>query len=625
MEAYNRDQVVAIGYHMNWPGANDPYYLQNPTDNTARRSYYGVTGIPYYVINGSYDSSVPSQSAFSSAISSRLNQESSYEILIDPHMVDDGVQATIQIVCDEAISGNLKLYSSLVEEYVHWSTPGPNGVDEYYYPMLQFRPNAQGVTLTADAGDTLTYTYTFDYSTQWDISNLAVVCWLQQSTSPHEVMQANLGPVPTDTPSLSYVSHTVVDDDAADPNGRPDPGETVDMRVLLTNRIDFQPTQNLTGTLTCEDPAVTIDDATGTWPEIVPMAQVANVSDPFSITVPEDYVAQYVTFTVHLVDDSGYETDVSFLQLVGRPDVLLVNDFGNGRDASERWFQIFNDAGFAAEFKAGNEAASSGLNDYPVVIWTTSTGDGDVLDANEVSAISDYLDNGGNLLLTGENIGEDEGAADWFHTYFAAEHAADSAPSQSRVRVVSVPDGPFPGSDLILVGGDSQAEAPSTITPLVDATTFFNYIAVEDIAGVGHRTDTYSTVYLAFDVSMANGMSGTTTSDQMINTLIDWMRGITDVPGDNGQAALPVSISLATWPNPFNAEMTVRYELPARQQVTLSVYNLIGQQVATLAQGPAAAGQHLVTWNASDLASGVYLVRLDAGATTKLQKVLLVK
>jgi len=624
MESYDRADVLAIGYHMNWPGTSDPYYVRNPNDNMARRSYYGVTGIPYYVINGSYNSSVPSQSAFGSALDARMNQDSPYNILVDPHMTEDGVETTIQVICDDAIPGNLKLYSSLVQEYVHWSQPGPNGVDEYYYPLLQFKPSSSGVTLDAEAGDTLTYTYTFDYEEQWDVSNLAVVCWLQETATPHEIMQASLGEVPTDRPSLSYVSHNIVDDDQADPNGRPDPGETVDLTVLLANRMDFLPTVNLTGTLTCDDPSLTISDAEGSWPEIVPVGQVANLDDPFSITVPEDYEARYVNFNVHLTDGSGYETDVSFLQLVGRPDVLLVNDYGDGRNSYDRWFQVFANAGFAAEFKQGNEAANDGINSYPVVIWTTSTGEGDVLSENEISTITDYLDNGGNLLLTGENIGEDEGAADWFHTYFAAEHGEDSAPSQSRVRVVGLPDGPFPDSDLILVGSNTQADAPSTVIPLTDAVPFFNYIAVEDIAGVGHRTDSYSTVYLAFDLSMANGMSGTTSASDMMNSLIDWMRGVSDVP-NGGERALPVSISLATWPNPFNAEMTVRYNLPSQQEVNLSVFNLIGQRVATLAQGPAAAGQHLATWNASDMASGVYLVRLQSGPTTKMQKVLLVK
>lgn len=67
------------------------------------------------------------------------------------------------------------------------------------------------------------------------------------------------------------------------------------------------------------------------------------------------------------------------------------------------------------------------------------------------------------------------------------------------------------------------------------------------------------------------------------------------------------------YPNPFNPETVIAFSLPQSQFVTLKVYNLRGQEVATLAAGLMAAGEHKLRWQAKGLASGVYIYRLQSG------------
>lgn len=79
------------------------------------------------------------------------------------------------------------------------------------------------------------------------------------------------------------------------------------------------------------------------------------------------------------------------------------------------------------------------------------------------------------------------------------------------------------------------------------------------------------------------------------------------------------------YPNPFNPSTTISFTLPVRDQVTLKVYNMVGQEVATLINGEKQAGTYFVDFDASRLASGVYFYTLNAGSFTSTKKMTLVK
>lgn len=79
------------------------------------------------------------------------------------------------------------------------------------------------------------------------------------------------------------------------------------------------------------------------------------------------------------------------------------------------------------------------------------------------------------------------------------------------------------------------------------------------------------------------------------------------------------------FPNPFNPSTTIRYGLPSHSHVTLFVFNTLGQQVAVLQNEEQEAGYHEVTFNGSNLASGVYLYRLQAGEFAQTKRLLLLR
>ncbi|MCE1189458.1 MAG: carboxypeptidase regulatory-like domain-containing protein [Ignavibacteria bacterium] len=79
------------------------------------------------------------------------------------------------------------------------------------------------------------------------------------------------------------------------------------------------------------------------------------------------------------------------------------------------------------------------------------------------------------------------------------------------------------------------------------------------------------------------------------------------------------------YPNPFNPTTVISYQIPSDAKVVLKVYNILGKEVATLVNGNQAAGKYNVTFNGSNLASGVYLYKLEAGNFSATKKLVLMK
>jgi hypothetical protein len=105
---------------------------------------------------------------------------------------------------------------------------------------------------------------------------------------------------------------------------------------------------------------------------------------------------------------------------------------------------------------------------------------------------------------------------------------------------------------------------------------------------------------------------------------IEWISPLTTDVTTSGEQPSEFAL-LQNYPNPFNPTTTIRYTLPVRSQVTLRIYNALGQEIATLVDQVQDAGAKAVRFDASGLASGLYLYRLQAGSFVQTRSMVLMR
>jgi hypothetical protein len=99
---------------------------------------------------------------------------------------------------------------------------------------------------------------------------------------------------------------------------------------------------------------------------------------------------------------------------------------------------------------------------------------------------------------------------------------------------------------------------------------------------------------------------------------------LTDAP--EAPEAVPTGFDLhQNYPNPFNPSTTISYTLPVKAEVTLGIFNLLGQRVAAYDLGSQSAGNHLFRFSGESLSSGIYFYRLSAGEVSAVKKMILMK
>ncbi len=106
----------------------------------------------------------------------------------------------------------------------------------------------------------------------------------------------------------------------------------------------------------------------------------------------------------------------------------------------------------------------------------------------------------------------------------------------------------------------------------------------------------------------------------------DYDCGCPAVTGVTPEPGIPAVYELnQNYPNPFNPSTKIEYSIPKQSFVTLKIFNVVGQEVATLVNEMQTASRYSVTFNAKNIASGIYFTRLSAGDFTAMKKMVILK
>jgi hypothetical protein len=102
-------------------------------------------------------------------------------------------------------------------------------------------------------------------------------------------------------------------------------------------------------------------------------------------------------------------------------------------------------------------------------------------------------------------------------------------------------------------------------------------------------------------------------------------KSTTTVVSGMGSALPTRSTLMQNYPNPFNPSTVIRYSLNRTEEITLSIYNIFGQELATLVHGYQTAGEHEIVWQPESLPSGIYFCQLRTVSGRETKQLALVR
>jgi hypothetical protein len=277
---------------------------------------------------------------------------------------------------------------------------------------------------------------------------------------------------------------------------------------------------------------------------------------------------------------------------------------------------------------------------YLAIIWLLGdeSSENTSLSTGEQEFIRAYLENGGNLLISGSEIGSrlvadgNDSDRQFYSNYLKSEYLSDSSGVQSVAGATNTLfDGLNFGFGNISNGSPYPEESPDIIAPTGGSFPILAYSGINQVAGLGYSGNFGSSnfaaklVYLPFPFETIHDASARSILMQRIMDYFRQASGISESIQETNAFRLSES-----YPNPFNSTTVLDYFLPQAGTVEFQIFNLIGQTVLDQNIGHRVKGTYQFIWDGLDrsgrsVASGVYYLRFRAGNFNKTTKLLLLR
>ncbi|UCE17627.1 MAG: hypothetical protein JSV84_12180 [Gemmatimonadota bacterium] len=346
-------------------------------------------------------------------------------------------------------------------------------------------------------------------------------------------------------PLVSYVINRV-DDGNGNGDGRPDPGETVAVIVTLENI--GTDVFGLEASLGTTDPDIEITSAVSSYGDVSHGTMVGNEDTPFTIEVHPAAETHVVMFKLNFTGQNGYTGLDSFYLTIGTPRVLLVDD--DGGDENERPY--LNPLSIKAiPFQMWDVAAEGPPGDtlmfFDVIVWLTGAERDNTLRAADQASLAAYLDAGGSLFLSGQDIGHDlferGNGIDFFSNYL---HATFEADETSEYFLQGITGDPISGQ-FGLLQLDAAQESPDVIAPGEGANNTLNYSPSGNAAGIKYGGD-YRVVYFSIGFEGIRTLTGASEPMRadMLDNIISWLQIVPEKGDVNEDGSINILDVLAT-------------------------------------------------------------------------------
>jgi len=330
-----------------------------------------------------------------------------------------------------------------------------------------------------------------------------------------------------------------IDDLTGNGNHRADPGET-DVEFLVNVYNIGKAANGLVVDITANQPGVTFTQASSYIGEVARDTQGDNSADPLLLSVSPDFPPTITEFELTFTADGGqYWWQESVRMDVGAPQVILVDDDLGGFANVDQWYTNIYDTIDFPHLVWGKDTLSAPpadtLGAYPYAIWFTGNHRSEVLGPDDVAQLRDFLDAGGHLFLTGQDIAEDL-ADDADSTFLRDYLHVRFVPGNPLIVANGVDGNPIGAGDTIALGGPGGAanqNSPDIIEPLDSyAQPIYTYYGSSDVAAVNVTDGNYRVVFFAFGYeSITSGYSPFTDRDSVFVRVIGWLEGDSDLDG----------------------------------------------------------------------------------------------
>ncbi len=585
----NVGNIHHIAYHSWWPGNNDPFYQYNIQENTDRINYYGVNAVPDMYMRGNHWNGGPA------AVTQNLineDQKSGSPIRVKVSETVSGADHNVTVEVQSVgtpPTGNYVLMVAVVESDVTFATPpGTNG--ETYFPNVfrKFLTGSSGNPISfASQGSSTSASFTYQMDPVWDSTKIYLVAFVQ-NTATKEVVNSGS----TRDPAWEFFNTSATTFQA----GQPSQSNhfTADFEMLGNSEnivIRFTAEQPVNWTASCTINGFPVNDSL-----VFPAG--TGSSNPVQVTVTPGSDAGIGTYTVSVysLNNPQYSPQtVVYYVISGVTDLIVTNDaaFGDGSTNFD-WTPLYEaglsyagNTSFAATrhpvfLEAMNNNMLTGVNHiYYNVGWSFPG-----LTDEKVAALEQFLDNGGNLLIAGQDIGWETwdpngygtAATRSFYTnYMQAQYFNDGNSANNLLTPVNTDNvfGFMNSSQILPVYSNGQNDYmyPDVIGPAATGSgkAIFNYNNNQNkVAGIRADNGTYKIVYLGIGIEM---IGDSTVRNEFMKLTHDWFHGlIVGTNFDLGLERLAVTLS----PVPARDHLTVHINQPGKQLV---VTDLSGRTV----------------------------------------------